>query len=90
MSKRSAKPPRPIRWQDVSKLDLLTEEEAAHLLRMTANELEFLRLQEPPAGPPFIKFGGFIRYRVDALREWIREQFRASRAETSKDKETQE
>lgn len=88
MSKRSTKPPRPIRWSDVTKLDLLTEAEAAELLRMTAEDLEFLRLQDPPAGPPFITFGGFIRYRVDSMREWIRQQFRASRDETSTDKES--
>lgn len=68
---------RPIRWQDVCDLDVITESEAATLIRLTPQDLEALRSEK--AGPPFVRFGSAIRYPVVELKRWIREQLRLNR-----------
>lgn len=82
-SKGSRGAARPIRWQDVCDLDLVTEEEAATLVRLAPEDLEALRSEQ--AGPPFVRVGTAARYPIVELKRWIREQLRSwrdSRSET--------
>ena len=80
----SRKGNRSIRWQDVSRFDLVTESEAADLLRVEPQDLESLRSQTPPAGPPFIRIAGSIRYRVEDLKTYVREHIIRPLAETKR------
>lgn len=67
---------RAIRWADVTNLDIVTEEETAQLLRVDVVDLESWRSQDPPVGPPFIRYGGRIRYRVLELKAFVRDQLK--------------
>ncbi len=51
--------------------EYLTQQEAAYFLNTSNKTMENLRLRG--AGPPFIRFGGRIRYRVETLRAWMLE-----------------
>lgn len=52
--------------------DLITEGEVANILRLkTATVAELRRKQK---GPPHIKVGGSIRYRMCEVVAWIEEQ----------------
>jgi len=48
---------------------LLTQSDAAKLLRLSERTLERLRLQG--GGPPFVKAGRSVRYRETDLEAWI-------------------
>lgn len=48
---------------------LLTQVEAARLLRLSERTLERLRLQG--GGPSYIKCGRSVRYRIDDIERWI-------------------
>ena len=48
---------------------LLTQSDAAKLLRLSERTLERLRLQG--GGPPFVKAGRSVRYRESDLDAWI-------------------
>ena len=50
-------------------LRLLTQVEAARLLRLSERTLERLRLQG--GGPLYVKAGRAVRYRESDLEEWI-------------------
>lgn len=51
---------------------LLTTAQAADRLFVTPHSLENRRFRG--GGPPFIKFGGTVRYCADALEAWILER----------------
>ena len=53
----------------VAMLRLLTQVEAARLLRLSERTLERLRLQG--GGPLYVKAGRAVRYRESDLEEWI-------------------
>ena len=48
---------------------LLTQREAAHLLRCSQRTLERLRVSG--AGPTYVKAGRLVRYRDQDLEKWI-------------------
>jgi excisionase family DNA binding protein len=48
---------------------LLTQRDAASLLRLSERTLERLRLQG--GGPAFVKAGRAVRYRETDLEEWV-------------------
>jgi excisionase family DNA binding protein len=50
-------------------LRLLTQSEAARVLRLSERTLERLRLQG--GGPLYVKAGRSVRYREPDLEEWI-------------------
>lgn len=50
---------------------LITAEEAAPLLSVSVKTLEAWRAQKK--GPPVVKIGRTVRYPVDKLRAWIKE-----------------
>lgn len=63
-----------------TKLQLLTEKEAAKLLGMTPRFLQARRVRGN--GPPFIRISSrAIRYRVSDLENWVQDRLRASTAE---------
>ena len=49
---------------------LLNESEAAKLLAVSARTLQAWRTKN--AGPPFVRLGRAIRYRLKDLIEWVR------------------
>ncbi len=49
--------------------ELLTEEEAAKLTKMSERTLQAWRVRE--VGPPYIRFGRTVRYRRRDLVAWI-------------------
>lgn len=51
---------------------LLTTEQAADHLGRAARTLEDLRWRG--GGPPFVKMGRTVRYRMSALKEWVLER----------------
>ncbi len=51
---------------------LLTVEETAHYLKISRRTLS--RLHARGKGPPRIKYGGCIRYSVEALNRWLKAQ----------------
>lgn len=62
----------PIQTGSVDQDKLLTEIQAADLLRMSSRTLQAWRGQG--AGPPFIRAGRAIRYRRSDLMSWTTEQ----------------
>ena len=55
---------------------LLTQSDAAKLLRLSERTLERLRLQG--GGPPYIKCGRSVRYRETDLEAWIAQRIVSS------------
>ncbi len=49
---------------------LVTPAEAAEVLRLQLNTLNFYRCNRPGYGPKFVRVGGRIRYAMGALREY--------------------
>ena len=49
--------------------DLLTTDEAADLLELTAGTMKNYRLDK--TGPPYVKIGGKVRYRRSDFESWI-------------------
>ena len=49
--------------------DLLTTDEAADLLELTAGTMKNYRVDN--TGPPYVKIGGKVRYRRADLEAWI-------------------
>jgi excisionase family DNA binding protein len=60
-------------------LKLLTQREAAGLLRLSERTLE--RLRVTGLGPRFVRTGRLVRYRECDLEEWIAERTVASTSE---------
>jgi hypothetical protein len=58
---------------------LLTAKEAARFLRVSSSWLAKSRMRGD--GPPYAKIGRSIRYREDALIQWLRSQARLSTSE---------
>jgi len=57
----------------VSGSDLLTAAEAGEFLGVPETWLEKRRGKNPkPGGPPYVKLGGFVRYRRRELEEFVR------------------
>jgi hypothetical protein len=48
----------------------LTEIEAADFLRLKAATLQTWRCTRRVSGPPYVKFGGAVRYPLDGLLAW--------------------
>lgn len=44
--------------------------EAARLLALSASHLEKLRFYRDPKGPPYVRLGRAIRYRISDLEAW--------------------
>jgi excisionase family DNA binding protein len=53
---------------------LMTTDELATFLRVPVRTLEAWRQARPPKGPPFLRVGGQIRYRPEAVQEWLNRQ----------------
>jgi hypothetical protein len=64
----------------MSDLIMLTPRETAERLRCSERKLERHRLHGD--GPPFVKFGGSIRYPLDDLSKWIATRTRLSTSAT--------
>ena len=63
---------KPIRPRQTSlDLNLLTTEETARLLGVTAGSLEHWRTGSHPVGPDFIKIVGRIWYSMQDLRRYV-------------------
>jgi excisionase family DNA binding protein len=56
--------------------DLLTTQEAADFLGVSARTLEGFRMRG--GGPRFFKIGGSVRYRIARLEEFLRQHERTS------------
>lgn len=54
---------------DSNSLDLVTTEEAAQLLKLAPGTLCNMRVQR--LGPPFVRLGRAVRYRVQNLLEYL-------------------
>ena len=52
--------------------EVVDEHEAARIIGVSVQWLRNNR--RTPAAPPFCKIGSRIRYRVETLREWVRQQ----------------
>ncbi len=53
----------------VNELDLLTEEDAAHLLRLSPKTLQRRRFDKKP--PAYLNLNGSIRYRLSDLKDYL-------------------
>lgn len=53
---------------------LVTPAEAAEVLRLKLNTLNYYRCNRPGYGPRFVRVGGRIRYEMGALREYASQQ----------------
>jgi excisionase family DNA binding protein len=60
---------------------LLTQREAATVMRLSQRTLERLRVSG--GGPRFVKAGKAVRYQQEALERWVAAQSRASTSEPS-------
>jgi hypothetical protein len=60
---------------------LLTPRETTQYLRCSERKLERHRLVGD--GPPFVKFGGTVRYPLSELEKWLAERTQRSTSETS-------
>jgi predicted DNA-binding transcriptional regulator AlpA len=52
--------------------------EAARLLALSASHLEKLRFYRDPKGPPYVRLGRVIRYRLADLEAWAAARVRES------------
>lgn len=57
---------------DTGKIPFVTTEVAAHYLAISPHSLECYR--SLGGGPPFYKFGKFVRYAVTDLEAWVGER----------------
>lgn len=74
MQPSESKPIRGIEVPDNKQPDaeLLNQKDAAKFLGVAPNWLEKRRgLRGIPGGPPFVRLGGFVRYKVSDLREYV-------------------
>jgi excisionase family DNA binding protein len=62
--------------------NLLTTQEAADLLGVSARTIEGLRLKG--GGPRFVKIGGAVRYRLASLEDYLQRQERTSTSDPGK------
>ena len=62
---------------------LLTEQEAAARLRVTVKALQAWRGRG--GGPPFIKMGRCVRYRLEDLEAFVRAALRQSTSDRGRD-----
>jgi predicted DNA-binding transcriptional regulator AlpA len=69
------KPVREPNWRE----HLLTAKEAASFLRLSPSWLAKARMRGD--GPPYAKIGRSIRYREDALIQWLKSRARLSTSE---------
>ena len=60
-----------VHWSDFVADDLLTETEAASLLRMSVHTLRSWRAADPPRGPIVRRLGATVRYRLADLRAFV-------------------
>ncbi|PCC49414.1 helix-turn-helix transcriptional regulator [Brevibacterium aurantiacum] len=51
---------------------VINDVQAAEYLGLTTSWLRNNR--KSPSAPPFCKLGGRVRYRVESLNEWVRQQ----------------
>jgi excisionase family DNA binding protein len=66
----------------MSAIKLLTQSEAADLLRLSERTLERLRLTG--GGPKFARMGRRVRYRLSDLEAWIASRVVGSTSETAR------
>ena len=60
--------------KDADSATLLNQTEAAKFLGVAVNWLEKRRgVRGLPGGPPFVRLGGFIRYRKADLEKYVRD-----------------
>ena len=52
---------------------LLTEQQAAAYLKMSRSWLSKTRMAQHPRRPPYIKIGKSIRYDIEDLDKWVKE-----------------
>lgn len=52
---------------------LLTEPEAARLLRISPTSLKTARCREAPNFPPCLRVGRLVRYRRETILRWLEE-----------------
>lgn len=60
------------RAEDHLRPEVVDEHEAARIIGISVQWLRNNR--RAPAAPPFCKIGSRVRYRVETLREWVRQQ----------------
>ena len=53
------------------RLELLNTSDAADYLGVSRGTLEHWRTENPPKGPPFVRLGFQVRYRLTDLHQWI-------------------
>lgn len=53
-------------------VEIVTEKKLAEMLDVSETTLTYWRSRQE--GPPFIKMGKFIRYDMQDVRAWLREQ----------------
>jgi excisionase family DNA binding protein len=58
---------------------LLTQDEAAELLKLSVRTME--RLRTSGRGPKFMRLGNSIRYRIDHVEAWLASRLRGSTSE---------
>lgn len=62
-----------VKKQDIDSAALLSQVQAAEFLGVAVNWLEKRRgLRGIAGGPPFVRLGGFVRYRKSDLEEYVR------------------
>lgn len=59
------------RWEDFGPDDLVTESEAAQLLRLSIHSLRAWRVADPPRGPKVRRLGASVRYALKDLRTFV-------------------
>jgi molybdenum cofactor biosynthesis enzyme MoaA len=62
-------------------MELLTPDDAAKFLKLSASTLGKLRLSG--GGPAYVKFARHVRYRSDELSRWVLSRERTSTSESS-------
>ena len=72
-NERVSKSPAPLR-------PLLNEKQAAEFLNVSPRTLQAWRVKG--GGPAFLKLGAAVRYRPEALADWVEEQNRANTSDT--------
>lgn len=60
------------RSEDYLRPEVVDEHEAARIIGVSVQWLRNNR--RSPSAPPFCKIGSRIRYRVESLRDWVRQQ----------------
>jgi len=62
-------------------LTLLTSRELAAMLKLKPRTIDMMRVSGK--GPPYLKIGRLVRYRLSAVEEWYSQQGRRSTSDTA-------